>query len=70
MNGFLVENGDTMILLSIVLHYASIHLQAGRKKEVAKEGMLSPQIHPQTKKKSNTFSPFHNHAKCMFLHEV
>ena len=28
-----------MILLSIVSHCASIYLQAGRKKEVAKEGM-------------------------------
>ena len=34
-----MENGDTMILLSIVSHCASIYLQAGRKKEVAKEGM-------------------------------
>ena len=32
-----MENGDTMILC--VAYCASIHLQAGRKKELAKEGM-------------------------------
>ena len=30
-----MENGDTMMMS----HCASIHLQAGRRKEVAKEGM-------------------------------